>query len=190
MSTWTLSLFRPRYGTYPSDCSPQQTTYRVGASNRLILPWYSYLIKCRYHSNKLLTNKGGQSAIKFRKSKSQILKFAGLKIFGSFRKWHFAGLWFADPIFIVICRLKNSASPQIHTFSPHICKVRYFAEICLRFSDKSIKFADLRTGTPKKFADLRLRNEPENLRICDFRTFKKFACTPLQTDKDKRCALV
>ncbi len=29
-----------------------------------------------------------------------------------------------------------------------------------------------RTGTPKKFADLWLRNEPKNLRICDLRTKK------------------
>jgi hypothetical protein len=46
----------------------------------------------------------------------------------------------------------------------------------------NLRFCDLRTGTPRKFADLRfadlasqkstnlrLRNEPKNLRICDLR---------------------
>ncbi len=33
----------------------------------------------------------------------------------------------------------------------------------------------MRTGPPKKFADLRLRNEPRNLLFCDLRTNKKSA---------------
>jgi hypothetical protein len=32
------------------------------------------------------------------------------------QKWPFADLRFADPIFLVVCGLKTSASPQIHTF--------------------------------------------------------------------------
>jgi hypothetical protein len=32
---------------------------------------------------------------------------------------------------------------------------------------------DLRTGTPQKFADMRLRNKPKYLRIYDFRTSKQ-----------------
>jgi hypothetical protein len=39
------------------------------------------------------------------------------------------------------------------------------------------KFADLRTGTSHKFVDLRLRNEPKNLRICDLRTINFFEST-------------
>jgi hypothetical protein len=33
----------------------------------------------------------------------------------------------------------------------------------------NMRICDLQTGTSKKFADLRLRNEPKNLRICDLR---------------------
>jgi hypothetical protein len=39
MSTWTLSLFGPRYGTYPSACSPRQTIWR-GRLKQLTLSWY------------------------------------------------------------------------------------------------------------------------------------------------------
>ncbi len=49
------------------------------------------------------------------------------------------------------------------------------AEFCrnLQFCDlqknqKNLRICDLRTGTPKKLADLQLRNEPKNLR-----TFKQ-----------------
>jgi hypothetical protein len=37
----------------------------------------------------------------------------------------------------------------------------------------------LRTGTPQKFADLRWRNQPIHLRICDLRSNKKIACAPV-----------
>jgi hypothetical protein len=37
----------------------------------------------------------------------------------------------------------------------------------------NLRICDLRTGTPKKFADLRLQNEPKNLRICNLRTNRK-----------------
>jgi hypothetical protein len=37
----------------------------------------------------------------------------------------------------------------------------------------TLRICDLRTGTPKKFADLRLRNELKNLRICDLRNKKQ-----------------
>jgi hypothetical protein len=35
------------------------------------------------------------------------------------------------------------------------------------------RICDLRTGTPKTIADMRLRNEPKNFRICDLRTNNK-----------------
>jgi hypothetical protein len=54
------------------------------------------------------------------------------------------------------------------------------------FGLANLRICDLRTWTPNKFADLRfadfhtqifadlqLRNEPENLQICDLRTNKK-----------------
>jgi hypothetical protein len=40
-----------------------------------------------------------------------------------------------------------------------------------------LRICDLRIGSPQKFADLRLRNEPKNLRISDLRTNKKI-CVP------------
>ncbi len=43
---------------------------------------------------------------------------------------------------------------------------------------------DLRTGSPQKFADLRLRNEPKNLR-----TNKKVACPPLKKGGEALSAL-
>jgi hypothetical protein len=61
------------------------------------------------------------------------------------------------------------------------------AEFCrnLQFCDlqknhTNLRICDLRTGTPKKLADLRLRNEPKNLRICG--PSKKFTC-PMPTSK-------
>jgi hypothetical protein len=39
-----------------------------------------------------------------------------------------------------------------------------------RIINIKLRICDLRTGIPKKFADLRLRNEPKNLRICDLQT--------------------
>jgi hypothetical protein len=54
--------------------------------------------------------------------------------------------------------------------------------ICdLRINHKKLRVCDLRTNTPKKFADLRLRNEPKNLRNGDLRTLKMIACPPLLT---------
>jgi hypothetical protein len=50
----------------------------------------------------------------------------------------------------------------------------------LRMNHINLRICDLRNGTPKNFADLRLRNEPKNFRICNLRTFKKkFVCPPL-----------
>jgi hypothetical protein len=43
--------------------------------------------------------------------------------------------------------------------------------ICdLRINHQNLRVCDLRSNTPKKFADLRLRNEPKNLRSGDLRT--------------------
>jgi hypothetical protein len=50
---------------------------------------------------------------------------------------------------------------------------RKFAD--LRFDEYPSKFSDLRTGTPQQLADFRLRNEPKNLRICDLRAIKKIS---------------
>ncbi len=59
----------------------------------------------------------------------------------------------------------------------------------LRIYQEKLGICDLRTGAPKKFTDLRLRNEPKNLggfAIC--RLFKKFACPPLTiSGKDNNC---
>jgi hypothetical protein len=41
----------------------------------------------------------------------------------------------------------------------------------------NLRIYDLRTGTPQKYAGLRLRNEPKNLRICDLRTTNEI-CVP------------
>jgi hypothetical protein len=41
------------------------------------------------------------------------------------------------------------------------------------FTHKNLRICYFRTGTPDKFADLRKRNEPKNLPICDLRTFNK-----------------
>jgi hypothetical protein len=41
------------------------------------------------------------------------------------------------------------------------------------------------TRTLKKFADLRWRNEPKNLRICDFRTLKIFCMPTIAKSKVK-----
>jgi hypothetical protein len=37
----------------------------------------------------------------------------------------------------------------------------------------NLRTCNLRTGTPQKFADLRLQNECKNLQICDLQTSKK-----------------
>jgi hypothetical protein len=53
-----------------------------------------------------------------------------------------------------------------------------FATCGLIFTN--LRICDLWPGTPKKFVDLRLRNEPKNFLICDLRTNKKrSACPPL-----------
>jgi hypothetical protein len=75
---------------------------------------------------------------------------------GSFRKRD--TFWICELQPNHFCGVKTSASPQIHI---------------LRINHKNLQLCDLRTGTPKKIADLRLRNEPKNLRICDLWTFKK-----------------
>jgi hypothetical protein len=52
--------------------------------------------------------------------------------------------------------------------------VQYFIEICgVSINLNNLRICDLRTGMPKKFADIGKRNEPKDLRIFDFRTLKK-----------------
>jgi hypothetical protein len=55
--------------------------------------------------------------------------------------------------------------------------VQHFVESCEfaigGLNIKNLLICDLRTGTPQKFAALRLQNEPKNLWICDLRTFLK-----------------
>jgi hypothetical protein len=57
-------------------------------------------------------------------------------------------------------------------------QIRKFADLnnlldLLTFSKCGpLRICDLRTGTHKKFADLRKRNEPKNSRICELRTKK------------------
>ncbi len=72
---------------------------------------------------------------------------------------------------------------QKHCFLP-----RKFADLGLAdwdtmeissFAIYGLIITDLRTGTPPKFSDLRLRNEPKNLRICGLT--KKFACPRTRT---------
>ncbi len=67
--------------------------------------------------------------------------------------------------------------------------IRYTAFVLARDTKEIYEFAicgliitnshicDLRTGTPQKFADLRLPNELQNLRICGLRTNSKI-CVP------------
>jgi hypothetical protein len=52
----------------------------------------------------------------------------------------------------------------------------YWYEIC-GLIITNFRLCDLRTGTPQKFVDLRLRKEPKNFRICGLRTNKKM-CIP------------
>jgi hypothetical protein len=48
--------------------------------------------------------------------------------------------------------------------------------ICdLLINHKNLRMCDLRTGTPKRCADLRKRNEPKNLRICDMQISKSLS---------------
>jgi hypothetical protein len=49
---------------------------------------------------------------------------------------------------------------------------------------------DLRARTPQKFADLRLQNEPKNLRICNLRTRKKICVLNFGTYKQKKCLVM
>ncbi len=100
---------------------------------------------------KLLNIKVGRSANKF--CKSQIRKFA------DFNNWldlaqmrHFADLRFSGPIF-VICGLKSSASPQIHT-SP----LTNIAVFC-----RNLRICYSRMG-------------PRIYRFVIWGLFKKFAC--------------
>ncbi len=44
--------------------------------------------------------------------------------------------------------------------------MQYFVETA-DFNHKNLRICYLRTGTPKKFADLRQRNESKNLRFAD-----------------------
>ncbi len=56
-----------------------------------------------------------------------------------------------------------SQSPLLSDFTPLNCGLII----------TNLRIYNLRTSTPQKFADLRLRKEPKNLRICDLRTNKK-----------------
>jgi hypothetical protein len=60
-------------------------------------------------------------------------------------------------------------------FSLQICKLAIYGTsrkfVDLQFADliiTNLRIFNLRTSTPQKFADSRLRNEPKNLQICDF----------------------
>ncbi len=64
------------------------------------------------------------------------------------------------------------ANLHLWTGTPH-----KFADLLLRNEPKNLRISDLRTGTPHKFADMLLRKEPKNLRICDMRNNKK-NCMP------------
>jgi hypothetical protein len=73
--------------------------------------------------------------------------------------WHFADLRFADPTFVVIGHVDLLVGD-------------------LRINHNFFWICDSRSGTPEEFADLRSRNAPKNLRICDLRTSEK------STDKE------
>jgi hypothetical protein len=104
----------------------------------------------------IIFDKGGRSANKFRKSqKLNLFRFTDLP-----KIWQFAVFAFYGPS--IFCDL------QICGFA--ICGLKI----------TNLRICDFRTGTPQKFADLQLRNEPKNLRICDLWTKrKKFAFPPL-----------
>jgi hypothetical protein len=54
-------------------------------------------------------------------------------------------------------------------------------QICyLRIYHKILRFAISGLAHSRKFANLRLRNEPNNLRICGSRTAKKCVCPHMQ----------
>jgi hypothetical protein len=60
-------------------------------------------------------------------------------------------------------KFRNPADSNLLTGSPgnfRICD----CELIIR----NLRVSDLRTGTPQKLADLRLRKEPKNLRILRF----------------------
>jgi hypothetical protein len=48
----------------------------------------------------------------------------------------------------------------------------YEQDTCIK-NHKNFRILDLRTGTPKKFANLLKRSESKNLRLCDLRTLNK-----------------
>ncbi len=116
-----------------------------------------------------VSSNGGRSANKFRKS--QIRKFLRTKVFV-----RFADFWQA-----------NADLDQKHCFFPDILADLQFADwdteeiwgaIC-GIIITNLRICGLRTGTPQKFADLRLRNEAKNVRICGLLTNKKLSCPSL-----------
>jgi hypothetical protein len=79
-----------------------------------------------------------------------------------------ADLRFADPIFFVICGLLQVRKYKLFLIE-NITKNRFKKTTfwtVLRQSCKNLRIRHLRIGTPKKFSDLRLRNEHKNLCIC------------------------
>jgi hypothetical protein len=81
-----------------------------------------------------------------------------------------------------ICGLKFSKDLRTFSKRGNRADLRFANHIILCFADPVIfrwltitilRICDLRTGTPQKFADLRLQNEPKHLQIYDLRTNKK-----------------
>jgi hypothetical protein len=82
------------------------------------------------------------------------------------RIWIRNTAFFLANLWIAICGLE-------HKGNLWICDLRIN-----HYNFADLLFADW-VGIPQKFADLQLRNEPKNLRICDLQTSKTFACPPL-----------
>ncbi len=62
--------------------------------------------------------------------------------------------------------------------------MQYFVEINefdFRNNHTNLQICELWTGTPKKFAAIRLRNEPKYLRICEL--LKNLPCPPLRVPR-------
>jgi hypothetical protein len=116
------------------------------------------------------------------------------------KMWHFADLRFAEPIFLCSAYLKLPQARKYILFLLTNIYYKALAQIVLYtvfpkrgllglFPDRIVKhsvergfvicglmikkirrISDLRTGTHKKFEDLRKSNKPKSLRICDVRT--------------------
>ncbi len=81
---------------------------------------------------------------------------------------------FVDPIFF-----KGLKLPQIRKFFIFLLTNIYLKcgfAICV-LVNRHLQIRNLSTRIPQKFADLRLRIEPKNVRICDLQTLNKI-CAP------------